>query len=115
MKTLEDSLQQTVNKMTKEYNNSNAAKQKEMQNMLSARNQQLNKFRQVNIRRIEKLRQEKMQGVFEKSNVYMAEYGKKHHYSIILGTLAGGNILYGNERGYDITSDIIKGLNERYR
>jgi hypothetical protein len=34
-----------------------------------------------------------MQGVFDKVNVYLNEYGKKHHYTIIFGTMSGGNIL----------------------
>jgi outer membrane protein len=114
-KTIEDSLQKTVNTMSSEYNKASAAKQKEMQDMLSARNQQLNNFKQANMRRIEKMRNEKMQGVYEKANIYFAEYGKKHRYSIILGTVAGGNILYGNENYYDITNELIKGLNERYK
>lgn len=115
MKSLEDSLQIAMNTMSKEYDKSSTAQKKEFQDNLALRNQQVNNFRQYNMRRMEKLRQEKLQRVFEKANVFMAEYGKTHHYSIIFGTAAGGNILYGNERSCDITDKIVQGLNERYK
>ncbi len=115
LKILEDSLQASMDLMSKEYDNANAARKKELQDILSARNQQINNFRQANMRKMEKLKQEKMKGVFDKANVFLAEYGKKHRYSMVFGTAAGGTILYGNEQKYDITNAIIKGLNERYK
>lgn len=114
-KGLEDSLQTIIDNISKEFNNAKPARKKEMQDILSARNQQLNNFRQANIRRIEILRKDKMQTVFDKVNYYLSEFGKKHRYSIILGTVAGGSILYGNENKYNITNEIVKGLNERYK
>lgn len=114
-KALNDSLQAQINKMSKEYNTATSAKKKELQDMLSARNQQVNNFRQANMRNMDMLRQKMMQTVFDKANVYLAEYGKKHRYSIVFGTVAGGSILYGDERKYDITDEIVKGLNERYK
>jgi outer membrane protein len=115
MKTVQDSLESAVTTMSKEYDRAAPAKKKELQDILSARNQQLNNFKQANMRKMEELRQKKLQSVFEKANLFMAEYGKKHHYSIVFGTGAGGSILYGDERTYDITGEIIKGLNERYK
>lgn len=114
LKILEDSLQATIDNMSKEYDKAKSSRKKEMQDILSSRNQQINNFKQANFRQMEKLKNEKMQGVMEKANVYLQEYGKKHSYNIIFGAISGGNILYG-ENGYDITEDIIKGLNERYK
>jgi outer membrane protein len=115
LKSLQDSLQTTINNMSKEYNTATPAKKKELQDMLSARNQQVNNFRQANIRKMEDLKQKKMQGVYDKANVYISEYGRKRHYSMIFGTVAGGSIMYGNDANYDITEDLIKGLNDRYK
>jgi outer membrane protein len=115
LKILQDSLQAVINNMSKEYDKSSVAKKKEFQDLLSARNQQINNFKQANIRNMEKMRQQTIQSVMDKANVYLSEYGKKHKYSIILGTVAGGSILYGDERRYDITDELIKGLNERYK
>lgn len=113
-KALSDSLQMQIDAMSKEYNTATPAKKKELQDMLSARNQQVNNYRQANMRKMEQMRQKMMQTVFDKMNVYMAEFGKKHRYSIVFGT-AAGSILYGDEQKCDITNDIIKGLNERYK
>jgi Skp family chaperone for outer membrane proteins len=49
-KALSDSLQEQINKMSKEYDRASAAKKKELQDMLSARNQQVNNFKQANLR-----------------------------------------------------------------
>ena len=114
-KLLQDSLEAAVKVMSKDYNSATTAKKKEMQDMLSARNQEINNFKQANIRKMDEMRQNKMKSNIEKINVYMAEYGKKHHYTIIFGTTAGGNIVYADNRAIDITEDIVKGLNERYR
>lgn len=115
LKILQDSLQSTINLMSKNYDNAPVAKKKEFQDQLSARNQQINNFRQANLKKMEELRQKKMQGVFEKVNLFVAEYGKSQRYSILFGTAAGGSILYGNEKDYDVTDKVIKGLNERYK
>jgi len=114
-KSFGDSLQATIDGMSKEYNTAKPARKKELQDMLSARNQQINNFRQANVRKIQDMRQKRMETVFEKINIYISEYGKKHNYTMIFGTVAGGSILYGNERTCDKTEDIIKGLNERYK
>jgi outer membrane protein len=115
LKILQDSLQAAINLMSKEYDKASVGRKKELQDFLSAQNQQVNNFQQANMAKIEEMRQKKMGSIFEKANVYMAEFGKKHHFSIIFGTASGGSILYGNENDYDITNDIIKGLNERYK
>jgi outer membrane protein len=114
-KALSDSLQAQIDKMSKEYDAASAAKKKELQEMLAARNHQVNNFKQANLRKMDELRQKKMQTVFDKANVYLTEYGRKHNYSIIFGTVAGGSILFGDEKRFDITDEIIKGLNERYK
>jgi outer membrane protein len=115
LKQLQDSLQGVINTMSKEYDKAPPAKKKELQDMLSARNQQVNNFKQANMRKMDEMRQKKMQGVFDKANVYINEYGRKHRYSIIFGTVAGGSIMYGDEAKFEVTEDLIKGLNERYK
>jgi len=114
LKTLQDSLQGSIDKMSKEYNTASPARKRELQDMLAANNQQINNFRQANSRKMDELRTKKMRSIFEKINLYVDEYGKKNHYSIIFGTAAGGSILYGNQSRCDITAQIIKGLNGRY-
>ncbi len=45
---------------------------------------------------------------------YLKLYNAKHNYSLILSTTKGGNVLFA-QQGLDITEDIIKGLNSRYK
>ena len=115
LKVLQDTLAAHVELMSKEYDLATPQRKKELQDILSASNQKVNNFKQANIAKMEKLHSEKMKGVIEKVNIYVQEYGKKHRYSIIFRTVQGGSILYGNNARYDITEEIIKGLNARYK
>lgn len=115
LKILQDTLAAQIELMSKEYDNANPARKKELQDQLAAANQRINNFKQAGANKLEKLRQEKGKDVVKKVNLYVAEYGKKHRYAIILGANASGNIMYGNTAKYDISDEIIKGLNERYK
>jgi Skp family chaperone for outer membrane proteins len=115
LKLLQDSLAVFIQTMAVEYDKSSAAKKRELQDLLSAKNQQINNFRDANVKKIQSMQAERMKSVFDKANIYIDEYGKKHRYSIIFGTVAGGSILFGNKNGCDITDKIIAGLNERYK
>jgi len=46
-------------------------------------------------------------------NSFMKEYNKDHKYQLIISNTSSDNILYA-EKGYDITSEVTKLLNERY-
>jgi len=84
-----------------------------MQDALSARNQQIKQLSEANVKRVSDLRQKKMQTVFEKVNVFIGEYGKKKHYSMILDSHRRKYTFSATREVFDITEDIIKGLNER--
>lgn len=53
------------------------------------------------------------QEVVNEVNAYIEEYGKNHHYKMIIGANSSGNMLYAQE-GVDITQDVLKGLNADY-
>ena len=53
------------------------------------------------------------QSYIEKTNDYMQEIGKTLGYDYVMSYRIGGAMLYANER-HDITTEIIKLLNERY-
>ena len=115
LKVLQDSLRSAIDTMSKYFDGATSTRKKELQDNLSGWNQRVNNFRSANEKRMQGLQAEKMKGVIEKANVYIKEYGKKHGYSIIFGTAAGGSIVYGRPERYDITDDVIDGLNERYQ
>jgi outer membrane protein len=46
-------------------------------------------------------------------NVFMKQFNKDHKYQMIISNTSSDNVLYA-EKGYDITSEVTKQLNERY-
>lgn len=52
--------------------------------------------------------------VFDEVTAFLKEYNKDKGYSIILATTMPGSVLYA-EPGFDITSEVIEGLNARYK
>jgi outer membrane protein len=53
------------------------------------------------------------QNVVAQINAYLARYGKRHNYKMILIANQSGTIAYAKE-GLDITQDVIDGLNNEY-
>ncbi len=47
-------------------------------------------------------------------NNFLEEYNKEKQYHMIISNTAGDNILIAKEEQYDITSDVVNRLNERY-
>lgn len=72
---------------------------------MSLRDEMYAEWESENFERGKKLR--------ERINRYIQEYNDKNGYDFIL-TKIGDNILYANDT-YDITNDILDGLNNRYR
>jgi outer membrane protein len=58
------------------------------------------------------LERELMQPVFSELNAYVKEFASQHSYSIVFGTVAGGNILYARPV-LDVTEALLKYANER--
>lgn len=46
-------------------------------------------------------------------NAFMKEFNKEHKYQLIISNTSSDNVLYA-EKGYDITLEVTKALNERY-
>jgi len=114
-KVLEDSIQTLMNRMSTEYDKASAVRKRELQDMLAARNQELGNYTQASMRKMERMKQQKMQPVVDKVNLYLNEYGREHHYAVILAAVRGSpSMLYGHAT-YDITDEVIAGLNERYK
>ena len=51
--------------------------------------------------------------VWKQLNEYVKSYGKESGYEFLLGTSGEGNLMYANE-GNDLTSDLIKYVNNKY-
>ena len=72
------------------------------------------KYRTAIEEKAAKRENELMQPVFDQLNADIADFAKKHNYDIILGTVTGGNILYGTkakdltERFLDYANNLIE-------
>lgn len=51
--------------------------------------------------------------IFAQMNEYIKEYGAENDFDLILGSMGNGNIMQGSER-MDVTSDVVKFINEKY-
>jgi outer membrane protein len=114
LKMIQDSIKSIVESMSVEYNTAKVNRKKELQSMLSAENQRYNNYEYAETKRLAELNNKKLQSAMDKANIFVQEYGKKHHYDIIFAT-SNGNIVYAAQNTYDITEKIITGLNERYK
>lgn len=75
--------------------------------------QELNEYQLKFSDDMNKRRAELIRPAIESINSYIADYGKKNHYKIILGATVDGNILYAEEAD-DLTQTILKDLNDIY-
>jgi outer membrane protein len=79
----------------------------------SSKEQQLLRYREAVQQQAEQENQRLTKAVLAEINAYIKQYGKAKGYTFILGATESGNIVYAAE-GTDITSDVLKGLNEQY-
>lgn len=115
LKVLDDSLKAFMDSMAVLYEKADAAGKKRLQDRLAYKNQEINNVSRAHARKMEEERVTKMQGVYDKINAFMGEFGRKEKYSIIFGTVQGGNILYGDGTPVDATQKVLDGLNARYK
>jgi outer membrane protein len=81
---------------------------------LQKREQQLGYAQQALSQQLQQESGVEMDSLVSGVKKYIKEYGKKNGYSYIYGTGDAASILYAEEK-YDITKDIIKALNDKYK
>ncbi len=52
--------------------------------------------------------------LYDKLTSFLKEYNKEKGFDIVLSTQVGSTVLYAVD-GFDITNDVVKGLNEEYK
>lgn len=76
--------------------------------------QQLQQMQQQAQYQLQAESQKSIEAVSKQVNDFVKEYGKKHQYNFILGTVSvNGAVMYGEEKS-DLTYDILKALNQKY-
>ncbi|HMI06916.1 MAG TPA: OmpH family outer membrane protein [Flavobacterium sp.] len=81
---------------------------------LQKREQQLNYAQQAMIQQLQQESGTEMDTLVKGVKKFIKEYGKKNGYAYIYGTGEAVSILYAEDK-YDITKDIIKLLDEKYK
>ena len=78
-----------------------------------AKEQQLLRYRDAIQQQAQQENQRLTTAVLAEINAYIKQYGKAEGYTFILGATETGNIVYAAD-GTDISSEVLKGLNEQY-
>lgn len=81
---------------------------------LQKREQQLGYAQQALSQQLQQESGVEMDSLISGVKKFIKDYGKKNGYSYIYGTGDAASILYAEEK-YDITKDIIKALNDKYK
>lgn len=112
IKTLEDELT-VLNKEVMESNNKwSPAVRKQKLTVFEQKQMEYNKYSRAVQEKASKREKELIQPVFDELNVYVKDYGAENGYTIIFGTVAGGNILYGEDAA-DITEPFLTFANAK--
>jgi len=114
LKRLNDSLNAEMDRMKLAYDKAPESQKKKMREDLRQRNEDLQRYTNAVRSMAEDKEKELMTPVISKVNSFLDQWGKEHSYDIILGTMTGGNILQASPE-MNITSRVLKDLNEQYR
>lgn len=120
----EEKVNNELARMQKTYNDRFTQYQSQAQNMSSQESENANrdivqmqqKFaaaKQQMEMRLQDLSMRKMQEVKNKVEDFLKEYNKSKGYTYILAYEPG--FMFYRDSGYDITADLVKGLNEKYK
>ncbi len=114
LKTLNDSLVASMERMKAGFDRASGPKKDSMRSDLQKRNDDLQRYSNAVKKLAEDKEHELMDPVMKKVNSFLDIWGKQHGYDLLLGTMAGGNILQANQ-GLNVTAAVLKDLNENYR
>lgn len=111
IKTLETQLAKAHDVFMQEQANLDATSREKRLLSLQEQEAELYRFREAKRKSLTKLEQEKMAPVLSIINSRVADFAKKEGLAMIWGTLAQGNILYG-ENEWDVTDAAVAFVNE---
>jgi outer membrane protein len=86
----------------------------EMEQQLTTEQQKLLQLRDQYSMQLQEEEQVMNRQILNSITEYLTEYNKVKGYNYILGNSFGGNVLYA-DKTLDITQDVLKGLNAKYR
>ncbi|MEM6830443.1 MAG: OmpH family outer membrane protein, partial [Bacteroidota bacterium] len=81
--------------------------------LIQTKQQQLKNYQQAIQRQSAEEDAKMTEQVLTTVNAFLSSYGEDHHYEIIMGANASGNIIYA-KNGLDITDEVLEALNDQY-
>ncbi len=84
------------------------------QNQLAARQQELEQYAQQKQMELAEENQVMLNRVLDALKTFLAEYRVLHNYDLILTTDESSNTLIESDRSFDITTEVVEGLNREY-
>lgn len=109
-------LEQHAAAMQKKYESNGFTSQEELQRAQASLQQEQQALEELNARLMTSFQEEQAkynEEMRDSINSFLKRYNKTKKYDFILAK-AGDNMLYANAK-YDITQDVLKGLNKRYK
>lgn len=89
-----------------------SVQRKEKQQMMLKKQQEFADYNKAVKKKAEILQTSLMEPVYDEINAYMQQFGQENGYRLILGTLSGGNILFGHD-SMDLTSEFLAYANSK--
>ena len=111
--TLQNDFRYAVDRYSASASSLPVAEQNRQQEYLRRQEEELSQYRHAIEIKSQEEEKTMTQGVLNQINSFIADYGKKHGYDVILGTTMSGSVLYGND-ALDITNDVLQELNRTY-
>ncbi len=107
-------LQRQIQDFQQTANNMTIAQARAVEEDLTRKQQNLQQYQQSLTQELLKEEAKLNKELYEKVATYLADYGKSKGIDFIFKYSTAGEIWYGDS-SYDITEEIIKGLNEQYK
>lgn len=89
------------------------ARATEARDQILGKQQKLQQLQQEMTDKMMREQNELNKRLFDSVTSFLGEYNKEKGYNIILSTTLGGNVLFA-QKGFDITGEVVKGLNAIY-
>ena len=112
VKTLETEINELGQEIISRGNDWDEQTRKSKQDAISRKQDEYARYGRAAAERAAKLEKELTQPVFHELNTQIARYGKENGYDVILGTVAGGNILYAQD-SVDLTERFLTYISQK--
>jgi outer membrane protein len=113
LRMLNDSLNAAVERLKSGYDQAGKDQRESMRRDMQKSNESIQRYTAAVKKMSQDKERELMDPVIKKMNGFLAEWGERNGYSLILGTLSGGNILQADTK-MNLTAPILADMNAAF-